>query len=614
MDLAVPVRGLATDQEGRQPGGGTCAALVVVASLAAALITLSGDAGGEPGLVATTRAAIVGIPIAVGLGIWLQAANERLGPLLVAVGGVGLVTTLAESTDAGLYTMGRASGWLLQGLLVYVILSYPTGRLQAPVDRLLAGAIGVILLVLFLPRLLIVADFPVPSPYTSCIRDCPGNALFALDAQPGIVDSLVQPLGTILAVAVLTAVAVRLWRRVRESTPVAARMLVPVLIVGGAQVALVATGFVIRDADPHGSVTQAVSWAIALSPAALALAFLLGFVRWRLFTGNALERFADVMRSSPDADGLRSAFAMTFGDHSVEIAFPAGDGSGTWVDASGATVSVLELGEGRTVTSAGRNGLPVAAVIHDSALEADPRFVSAAVAMAGVVLDNQRLAAESEAAMREVRRSRGRIAATAERERRRIERNLHDGAQQRLVALRIELELAEDLVRRDPGRGIERLRELEAELDKALDELRSLAHGVYPPLLSDRGLAEALQPAARRSTIPVQLMLHGVGRYAPEVESAVYFCVLEAIQNAMKHASGAHTLRVEIDGTGSGLRFSVRDDGVGAPGGRIDGGTGITNMSDRLQAFGGDLEIVSTPGVGTTVRGRVPAGAQSVSA
>jgi signal transduction histidine kinase len=589
-------------------------ALVFVASLAAALITLSGDAGGKPALIATVRAAIVGIPIAVGLGIWLQAANERFGPLLVAVGGVSLVSTLAESSDAGLYTMGRTAGWLLQALVVYVILSFPTGRLQAPVDRLLAGATALVVLLLFLPRLLIVADFQVPSPYTSCVRDCPGNALFALDAQPGIADSLVQPLGTILVVALMTAVAVRLWRRVRESTRLAARMLVPVLIVGAAEVVLVATGFVVRDADPDAWVTQAVSWAIALSPAVLALVFLLGFIRWRLFIGNALEGFAEVLRSSPDADGLRSAFEMTFGDDSVEIAFPAGDRPGSWVDASGEPVSILDPGDGRTVTTAGRDGLPVAAVIHDSALEADPRFVTAAVAMAGVVLDNQRLAAESEAAMREVRRSRGRIAATAERERRRIERDLHDSAQQRLVALRIELELAEDLVRSDPERGIERLRELEGELDEALEELRSLAHGVYPPLLSDRGLAEAVQPAARRSTIPVQLQVHGVGRYAPEVESAVYFCVLEAIQNAMKHATGARTLRVEIDGTGTDLRFSVRDDGAGAPSGRIVGATGITNMSDRMLAVGGDLEIVSTPGVGTTVRGRLPARAATVSA
>ena len=612
MDLALPVRGLATDQEGRQPGLAACVAMVVAATAAAAVIAVSGDPN-EPALVATARAAIAGLPIAVGLTIWRHAANDRFGPLLVAVGGVCLLSTLAESSDAGVYTMGRAAGWILQAFLVYVILAFPTGRLEAPIDRLLALTTAAVVAVLFLPRLLIAADFQVPSPYTSCVQDCPGNALFALGKEPGIVESLIQPLGTILAVAVMTAVAVRLWRRIRESTRLTAQMLVPVLVVGAAQVALVAAGFVVRDADPGSWVTQAVAWAIALSPAALALAFLLGFVRWRLFIGNALEEFAEVLRSSPDDDGVRTAFARAFGDHSVEIAFP-GDGGAGWVDAAGAPVTIPRPGDGRTVTAAGRNGVPVAAVIHDPALDADPRFVNAAVAMAGVVLDNQRLAAESQAAMREVTRSRGRIAATAERERRRIERDLHDSAQQRLVALRIELELTEDLVRSDPERGVERLKQLEGELDQALDELRSLAHGVYPPLLSDRGLPEALQSASRRSAIPVRLATHGVGRYAPEVESAVYFCVLEAIQNAMKHAAGARTLRVQIDGTGTELRFSVRDDGAGAPGGRIDGGAGMTNMNDRLEAVGGELEIVSTPGVGTTVRGRLPVGLQPVSA
>jgi signal transduction histidine kinase len=607
MDLAVPVRGLATDQEGRQPGLAACVAMVVAATAAAAVIAVSGDTN-EPALVATARAVIVGFPIAIGLSIWRHAANDRFGPLLVAVGGDCLLSTLAESSDAGLYTLGRAAGWVLQGLLVYVILSFPTGRLETPVDRFLAGTTAAVIAVLFLPRLLIAEDFQLPSPYTSCVQDCPGNALFALDREPGIVESVIQPLGTIIAVALLTAVAVRLWRRIRESTRLTAQMLVPVLVVGALQVALVAAGFVVRDADPGSRVTQAVSWAIALSPAALALAFMLGFVRWRLFIGNALEEFAEVLRSSPDADGVQTAFARAFGDHSVEIAFPAREGGVGWVDASGAPVPIPTPGDGRTVTAAGRNGVPVAAVIHDPALEADPRFVNAAVAMAGVVLDNRRLAAETQAAMREVTRSRGRIAATAERERRRIERDLHDSAQQRLVALRIELELTEDLVRSDPERGVERLRQLEGELDQALDELRSLAHGVYPPLLSDRGLPEALQSAARRSAIPVRLATHGVGRYAPEIESAVYFCVLEAIQNAMKHAAGARTLRVQIDGTGTELRFSVRDDGAGAPGGRIDGGAGMTNMNDRLEAVGGELELVSTPGVGTTVRGRLPGG------
>ena len=230
--------------------------------------------------------------------------------------------------------------------------------------------------------------------------------------------------------------------------------------------------------------------------------------------------------------------------------------------------------------------------------------------MSTIVLDNQRLTAEATLATREVERSRSRIVASVERERRRIERDLHDGAQQRLVALRIELELAAELVRLDPQRGADRLEELERGVDEALDELRSLAHGVCPPLLADRGVAEALQAVARRSPIGVDVVARHVGRYAPEVEGAIYFCVVEALQNVLKHAD-ARVVEIRLDGRrGSGLRFSVRDDGAGARDGAMAPGAGITNMRDRLAAVGGELAIDSAAGVGTTVRGDVPIAVQ----
>jgi signal transduction histidine kinase len=228
--------------------------------------------------------------------------------------------------------------------------------------------------------------------------------------------------------------------------------------------------------------------------------------------------------------------------------------------------------------------------------------------MASVALDNQRLTASAEVALRDIRRSRDRLAASAEEERRRIERDLHDGAQQRLVALRIELGLAEDLVGRDPEAAVLRLRRLERELDAALEDLRSLAHGVYPRVLADRGLFAALDGAARRVSLPVEVSADGVARYPPEVESAVYFCVLEAMQNVLKHAPNARRVVVELHGDRSALRFSLRDDGPGAPGGTIVPGAGITNMRDRLAAVGGEVDVVSTPRVGTVVRGRVPLG------
>jgi signal transduction histidine kinase len=254
-----------------------------------------------------------------------------------------------------------------------------------------------------------------------------------------------------------------------------------------------------------------------------------------------------------------------------------------------------------------RDGAVTAALICDRELAERPELLDASASLAGVALDNLRLAADAEAAARETRRSRARIAAAADRERRRIERDLHDGAQQRLVALRIELGLVENLVRDDPDRCVARLRELEGGVGEALDELRSLAHGVCPPLLSDRGLVEALRAVAAQSPLPVMLDTQHVDRYAPEIESAVYFCILEALQNAAKHASTAKRVVVRLDGDVQGeLRFSVRDDGAGAPGGELAGGAGVTNMHDRVAAIGGSLRVSTHPGIGTEVRGRVP--------
>jgi signal transduction histidine kinase len=301
---------------------------------------------------------------------------------------------------------------------------------------------------------------------------------------------------------------------------------------------------------------------------------------------------------------LQRALAEAFGDPSLEVVFPY---DGVWVDSRGRPLTLPAAGSGRSVSRVRDNGRTVAAIVHDEALHARPELVQAGVAMAGVVLDNQRLAAEAAASLDEVRRSRARIVASAERERRRIERDLHDGAQQRLVALRIELELAEELVLEDPGQGAARLHELEQKVDEALEELRTLAHGVYPSLLSDRGLPEALEAATAGSTIPVTFEARAVARYEPEVESAVYFCILEALQNTLKHAEGARSVLVRLDGTTAGeLLFSVHDDGAGAPGGIVRAGAGITNMRDRLAAVGGGVAVRSSIGAGTVVRGHVP--------
>jgi len=228
----------------------------------------------------------------------------------------------------------------------------------------------------------------------------------------------------------------------------------------------------------------------------------------------------------------------------------------------------------------------VAALIHDAALKDETRFVRAAGALALSSLENQRLAAKVDASLIELRESRARIQAAADTERQRIERDLHDGAQQRLVALRIRLGLAADAMREDPARGRQIVRELGDEAEAALEEVRSLAQGVYPSLLADEGLAEALKALGRRSTPAARVAADGVGRFPPEIESAVYFCCLEALQNVAKHAAGTRSVAIALHADGA-LTFEVRDDGSGFDRAAIRPGFGFTSMHDRIAAVGG---------------------------
>jgi signal transduction histidine kinase len=206
----------------------------------------------------------------------------------------------------------------------------------------------------------------------------------------------------------------------------------------------------------------------------------------------------------------------------------------------------------------------------------------------------------------ELARSRSRVVAAADAERRRIERNLHDGAQQHLVALAINLRLARDLADNDPQTVKTMLDQVGAEIHDTLQELRDLARGIYPPLLTERGLGEALPAAAARSPVATTVDTTGIGRYPTEVEAAVYFCCVEALQNATKHAGPTASVAVRVWDDGQALRFQVSDDGSGFDTTQPDQGQGLANMRDRLGAIGGTLEVRSAPGHGTTVSGVIP--------
>jgi signal transduction histidine kinase len=281
--------------------------------------------------------------------------------------------------------------------------------------------------------------------------------------------------------------------------------------------------------------------------------------------------------------------------------------TGRWVDETGWPVKPPEPSDRRAVTEVSADGRRVAAILHDVALSQDPALVQAAASYALNALENDRLVERLRGSLEELSQSRARIVAVGDRERRRIERDLHDGAQQRLVALRVRLGLVAERLDADSPGNAGAIRELETQVDETIDEVRSFARGIYPSLLAERGLNEALRAAGRSAPLPTIVDAGHNGRYAPEIEATVYFSCMEALQNAAKHAHGATGVTITLTHNPH-LRFEVVDDGSGFDTEHAVTGAGITNLRDRLEAVGGELRVESGPGKGTKVSGMIPAG------
>jgi signal transduction histidine kinase len=239
--------------------------------------------------------------------------------------------------------------------------------------------------------------------------------------------------------------------------------------------------------------------------------------------------------------------------------------------------------------------------------EAKGKLVADLAAQAGLVLRNVRLSEDLRRRLEELKAAQKRLVAARDLERRRLERNIHDGAQQQLVSLSVQLRLAQSLVAKDPAKAEGMLVDLQARTTETLEDLRDLARGIYPPLLADKGLPAALEAQARKSDLAIAVSADGTSRYAPEVEAAVYFAVLEALQNVAKYAE-ASRVEVRLSQDDGRLAFEVTDDGRGFDPDRIGYGTGLQGMADRLAALDGSLAIRSAPGTGTAVRGSIPVG------
>jgi signal transduction histidine kinase len=340
------------------------------------------------------------------------------------------------------------------------------------------------------------------------------------------------------------------------------RTLEPVLVVAIFRLAILALATAGRRVAPEAPIIEIATWMIAFMLPGMAVAFLVGLVRWRLFTAAAMQRLATRLHGHPRPGELRAALAEAFEDPSLDIAYWLDEGDGKWVDADGITVRPPPPGSGRCLTEVRDGERRVAAIVHDAALGADQAFIATATSYAVMTLDHQRLSVQAATLVREVHNSRARIQATADDERRRIERDIHDGAQQRLVALRIKLELAAEQIEPDDAGRAKVLRALGTDVETAIDEVRSLARGIYPGVLADRGLVDALRSAALQTALPTTVLAAGVRRYSREIETAAYFCCLEALQNTGKHAHGATAAVVDLSDNGV-LRMEVREHRAG---------------------------------------------------
>jgi signal transduction histidine kinase len=493
------------------------------------------------------------------------------------------------------------------------MLAYPSGRAAPGADRTLLRALLAVLLVLYVGSALLVEQYPAHTPWATCQADCPANAFLLLDREPAFMDAYVQPFRELLALALFAAVLVSMLRRWRSATELRRRTLSPLLGLSAISVALLAAFFVTRRVAPDGQASETLGLLWGLCIAGLAAAFWVGLMRRRLLVGEVLAGLTVRLSNGVDAATVRDALRVALSDPTLEVLVP--DGPVRWVDSAGLPARRLTAGPGRAITTIpDEQGAMVVALVHDDALRGDEDLLTAVGSVVLGTVRHHELTTKLAATLTQLEGSRRRIAEAADLERARIERDLHDGAQQRLMMLRIRLSLAEEQLRTDPTAGAAALHELGAEVERTLDELRSLAHGVYPAILNDRGLEDALRSLACDSAIPLHLHTSAVTRLPIEIETAVYFTCLEAVQNATKHAADASAVWVRVQQSRQAVLLEVRDDGPGftLPGGAPDGtrrfGAGLRNMHDRLEAVGGVLTVDSAPGRGTRIVGRVPLG------
>ena len=533
--------------------------------------------------------------LVAGLVAWSRRPGARLGQLMVVAAFLLLARQFRYSHDELAFTLFFLLGEVGFAMVIHVALAYPSGRVTDRLERMLVRVAYAVALVFPLAILLVYdgtrrLQYSDPSPRESLLL-VSGSADVVAALQKAFTISAYG----IVAMLFIVLIARKLWL----ATPRARRILAPLLIAAAvAALRAVFDGVLEFVSQPPDFVYDLFWWQVA-GLTAFPLALLAGLLRARLARVNVGELVVQLERTP--VDGIRDRLADALDDPTLEL--------GLWlperreyVDAAGEAFSVPDDGQRRAVTPIEYQGEPLAVLVHDPTLRDEPALVEEVAAAARLALQNARLHAEVSAQLAKVKESRSRIVAAADEERRRIERDIHDGAQQRLVALALELRSAQRRLGEDVDPELEGILESAAdELQVAVEELRELAHGIHPGILVQGGLAAALESLASRSPIPVTVDATQE-RLPPEVEGTAYFVASEALANVVKHARAtkASIRATRVNGL---LAIEVEDDGVG---GAAPHGSGLRGLADRVEAQGGRLRIESSPGSGTRILGEIP--------
>jgi signal transduction histidine kinase len=532
--------------------------------------------------------------VGAGLFAWYRNPGNRTGVLMVATGFAWYVSLLERTEPALLFSIGFALDNLYVAPAVHLLLAYPSGRLESRIDRALVICAYTTVTLGFVPVALLV------SPEAYGCAGCPEN-VFLLQNEPSFGETWLDVLSAI-GIVVPLAVVARLVQRWRRASRPLRRTVTPVFLAGSVLMITLATLLAIVLLVDSTELADVFFYS-SLPPLALVpFLFLAGLARGRMLRGRRLGRLVRRLGASLERGELRAALAEALGDPSVEIAYWLPD-SRQYVDAEGHPLELPEPDSGRSVTEVDRDGRRIAAIVHDPTLLDDRERVREAGAAAALALENERLEAELRAKVEEVRASRSRLVEVGWRQRRRLERDLHDGAQQRLVSLALTLRMARDRLGEQEGdvaRLLDRSRE---ELDLALSELRELARGIHPAVLADRGLSAAVGALAERAPLPVEVREVPPERLPEHIELTAYFVISESLTNVTKYAA-ANRAWVSVTQKNGRLLLEVGDDGVG--GADVGRGTGLRGLADRLDAIEGRLYIESEPGRGTTVRATMP--------